>query len=107
MKRAVGLIIGILTVLAGTLFTGTAAQAADPIYTYRNQATGRCIDDTSNGFRTWTCNGTNPQRWIVHQWGNGTYRFQNVHTGRCIDDSSAGFRTWSCNSGQNQSWFRS
>ncbi len=95
----------ILSVTAGLVYASGPAQAADPIFTYQNQITNRCMDDTSQGFRTWPCNDTNPQRWIVHAWADGTYRFQNVNTGRCIDDSSQGFRTWPCNSGQNQSWF--
>jgi hypothetical protein len=92
-------------VLLLPLFVTPSAHAADPIYTYKNQATARCIDDTDQGFRTWTCNGTNPQRWWVKDWGDGTFRFQNVNTGRCIDDSDQGFRTWTCNAGQNQSWY--
>jgi len=96
---------------AGGLSAGTADTAigtrVDPINIYQNQATRRCMDDTDHGgFRTWTCNGTPAQRWIVHRWPDNTYRFQNLNTGRCIDDNSAnGFRTRTCNTSPNQSWY--
>ncbi|MFJ7087517.1 hypothetical protein ACIQU8_30310 [Streptomyces griseus] len=31
---------------------------------FQNQATGRCIDDSSLGFRTWACNDTAFQSWF-------------------------------------------
>ncbi|WP_228990485.1 RICIN domain-containing protein [Streptomyces sp. DH8] len=75
--------------------------------TFRNQATGRCLDDTNNGFRTWSCNGTNPQLWDVRVWGDGTRQLRNVNTQRCIEDSHAhGLRTvGSCSSAAEQSWW--
>ncbi|MFF1615790.1 RICIN domain-containing protein [Amycolatopsis sp. NPDC058278] len=85
------------------------AVVADAVNTFKNQATGRCIDDSSAGFRTWTCNTSTNQKWNVHIWGDGTRQLKNQATGRCIDDSSAGFRTWTCWPGSdpnsaNQSW---
>jgi hypothetical protein len=78
----------------------------DGTFRFQNVNTGRCIDDSDQGFRTWTCNAGQNQSWYVTYWGDGTRRFQNQATGRCMDDSGNGFRTWSCNTGQNQSWFR-
>jgi hypothetical protein len=109
MRRTIGLLFGILTVAAGLLVAPSAAQAGagDPIYIYKNQGTSRCIDDTFNGgLREYACNYTDPQRWRVHQWADGTVRLQDVYTNHCLDDTvDSGFRTWDCNSGENQSWW--
>lgn len=104
MRRSISMLLGIVTVAAAVLIAAPAAQAADPIWSYSNQGTGKCIDDTPAGFRTYNCNGTNAQRWIVHTWNDGTVRLQNVNTGRCMDDSAT-FRTLPCNSSTNQSWW--
>jgi hypothetical protein len=86
--------------------SGAVAPAADPIQTFQNQNTGRCIDDTdSGGFRTFSCNGTRPQQWRVHVFLDGTRRLQNVNTGRCMFDSNGGFFTTSCDASTNESWF--
>lgn len=84
---------------------GAPARADDAIQSLRNQATGRCMDDTSNGFRTWSCNGSSPQLWNVHVWGDGTRQLRNNNTGRCIEDTDNGFRTVNCNSSPEQSWW--
>src|SRR4051812_19944208 len=122
MMRALGRLLGVVMVMAGSLMmapaaiahpagglsAGTAGTAigtrVDPVHIYQNQATGRCMDDSANGLRTRTCNGTYAQQWIVHRWDDGTYRFQNRATGRCIDDSANGLRTLPCNMSPNQSW---
>jgi Ricin-type beta-trefoil lectin domain-like len=84
----------------------SAAAAVDPVWGYRNQATKRCLDDTpEGGFRIYACNGSNPQKWRVHTWRDGTVRFQNLRTGKCMDDSNLGFRTFACNSTKFQSWY--
>jgi Ricin-type beta-trefoil lectin domain len=86
--------------------SGGVSPAADPIETFQNQNTGRCIDDTDNGgFRTFACNGTRPQQWRVHVFNDGTRRLQNVNTGRCMFDSNGGFRTVTCDTSTNVSWF--
>lgn len=106
MRRVLVALAGLTVILAGLLVHPQAAGAADPVWSYRNQATNRCMDDTNEGgFRTWPCNGTNPQRWTVHTWNDGTVRFQNNATGRCIYDSNTGFRTMPCDSSTNQSWW--
>jgi hypothetical protein len=104
MGRKFTALLGVLTV-AAVLIAAPAAHAADPIVSYSNQGTGKCIDDTPAGFRTWTCNGTNAQRWIVHTWADNTVRFQNVNTGRCMEDTPSVFRTSPCNSSEAQSWW--
>jgi hypothetical protein len=83
-----------------------AAPAADPVQTFQNQNTGRCIDDTNQGFRTFPCNGSPAQRWSVHVFNDGTRRLQSANTGRCMFDSDTGFHTVSpCDTSRNQSWF--
>ncbi|MEV4440763.1 RICIN domain-containing protein [Streptomyces sp. NPDC049577] len=91
----------------GTLSVrNSPAGATDAIQTFRNQATGRCMDDTTNGgFRTWSCNGSGPQKWNVHVWNDGTRQLRNINTGRCIEDTDNGLRTVICNSSPEQSWW--
>ncbi|GGR27105.1 RICIN domain-containing protein [Streptomyces netropsis] len=82
------------------------ARADDVVQSFRNQATGRCMDDTNNGFRTWSCNGSTPQKWSVHVWGDGTRQLRSLNTGRCVEDTDNGFRTVAtCNSNPEQSWW--
>lgn len=82
------------------------ARADDAIQSFRNQATGRCMDDTDNGFRTWSCNGSSPQLWTVHTWDDGTRQLRNINTGRCVEDTDNGFRTvGTCSSSPEQSWW--
>lgn len=82
------------------------ARVADATQSFRNQATGRCMDDTDNGFRTWSCNGSNPQLWDVKVWDDGTRQLRNVNTNRCVEDSDNGFRTvGTCSSSPAQSWW--
>ena len=53
-----------VTLGSGPTFASPSVPAADPIQTFQNQNTGRCIDDTnSGGFRTFPCNGTPAQQW--------------------------------------------
>ncbi|WP_405861710.1 hypothetical protein OG361_40095 [Streptomyces sp. NBC_00090] len=44
--------------------THAPARTQDVVQSFRNQATDRCMDDTSNGFRTWPCNSTPYQSWF-------------------------------------------
>ncbi|MFJ3326056.1 RICIN domain-containing protein [Streptomyces griseus] len=73
---------------------------------FQNQATGRCIDDTDNGFRTWSCNGSYAQKWNIISWTDGTRQLRSVNTARCMEDTDNGFRTvQTCNSSREQSWW--
>jgi hypothetical protein len=76
----------------------------------RSKGTGRCLDDSSKGLRTFRCwPGSNPnskfQSWFVKRFDDGTIRFQNQATKRCLDDSGKGLRTFTCNTTKFQSWF--
>jgi hypothetical protein len=46
------------------LLPAATASAADAVNTFKNQATNRCIDDSSAGFRTWACNSGQNQSWF-------------------------------------------
>jgi Ricin-type beta-trefoil lectin domain-like len=108
MTRTIRVLLAMLIMATGMLVAAPAAHATSTSgpWSLSNQWSGKCLDDTSNGFRMWACNGTNPQKWIQLNWNDGTVRFQNVNTGRCIDHTyDFGLRTWGCNSGQNQSWW--
>lgn len=121
MKNILVVLLGIASVASAFVIAPGAARAGstnpdkesdelspdnDVVQTFRNQNTNRCIDDTDSGFRTWPCNGTDPQKWIVHQFQDGTVRFQNVYTRRCIYDANDGFRTvTNCDSSTNESWY--
>ncbi|MET9415679.1 RICIN domain-containing protein [Streptomyces klenkii] len=97
-----------VTSLVATVPMASAAPAGaeDVVQSFRNQATGKCMDDTNNGFRTWSCNGSTPQKWSVHVWGDGTRQLRSANTGRCVEDTDNGFRTvGSCSSAPEQSWW--
>ncbi|WP_431907026.1 RICIN domain-containing protein [Nonomuraea jabiensis] len=80
------------------------AAAQDVINTFRNRATGRCLDDSGAGLRSFACNGLNFQQWKVTVDGFGHRTLQNVNTGRCLDDSGAGLRAFPCNGLTFQKW---
>jgi hypothetical protein len=69
-----------------------------------NAYTNRCIDDSGMGFRTFSCNNSDNQRWTIVRRGDGAIQLHNQSTNRCMDDSGAGFRTWTCNPNYQQWW---
>ena len=87
------------SVAALAFLPATTASAADAVNTFKNQGTNRCIDDTNQGFRTWDCNGTPAQNWIVHTWRDGTVQLKNANTNRCTraraSSRSPGDGSWS------------
>jgi hypothetical protein len=50
-------------VTIGLPLPATAADTAQEVSTFRNRVTGRCLDDSGAGLRTFTCNGLRLQRW--------------------------------------------
>ncbi|GAA4524276.1 RICIN domain-containing protein [Amycolatopsis samaneae] len=63
------------------------AGSADVVNTFRNLATGGCLDDSAkSGLRTFGCNKYDYQRWNAHP-RNGYVQLRNLATGRCLDDS--------------------
>ncbi|PJE96732.1 hypothetical protein CUT44_17020 [Streptomyces carminius] len=103
LKRAAA--VGVSAAALALLPLGGASAATNAVNTFQNQGTGRCIDDTSNGFRTWDCNNSAAQQWNVHKWADGTVQLRNLNTGRCMYDGDQGFKTATCDSSTNQSWF--
>lgn len=81
------------------------ADAAAVIQTFRNQGSGLCMDDTNVAFRTYRCNGTNPQKWRVRTLWPNTRELRNVNTGRCIEDGRDNLRTWRCDESGYQKWY--
>lgn len=69
---------------------------------YKNQATGRCLDDSQQyGLRPFGCNGLDYQLFQI----TGGAAIINNHTGRCLDDSPQfHLRSFPCNGLQYQRW---
>ncbi|MEV5411584.1 RICIN domain-containing protein [Thermopolyspora sp. NPDC052614] len=90
--------------------TATVTKSAETssaqrvINTFRNRATGRCLDDSGAGLRSFPCNGLSFQKWNVTVDDFGHRTIQNQNTGRCLDDSGAGLRTFPCNGLTFQKW---
>ncbi|MPY52327.1 RICIN domain-containing protein [Streptomyces acidicola] len=108
LRRAAGLTAASI---AGAFSLGIAgastAQAADVVNTFKNQATGNCLEGIEDGrARSYPCVGTSTQQWNVHQWADSTRELKNLKTGLCLDDSNAfGLRTFPCNATPFQSWY--
>ncbi|MFF4761081.1 RICIN domain-containing protein [Streptomyces sp. NPDC001292] len=78
----------------------------DEVWTLKNQATGRCLDDSdAYGLRSYFCNASTFQSWKIRRWNDGTRELKSQATGRCVDDSDAyGLRAYPCNATPFQSW---
>jgi hypothetical protein len=90
---------------AGTRVTKAALRAADPVQTFRNVATGRCLDDSNLGVRTFSCNGMDFQKWEVHVFQDGTRRLKNIATGQCLSSGGGRLSMGGCNSSREVSWW--
>lgn len=92
-------------VTAGAVAHAVPARAATIVAVLQNENTKRCIDDSqAYGLRSYPCNGTNYQKWVLGYYGNGN-SYRNIATGRCIDDSQAyGLRSFPCNNLAYQDW---
>ncbi|WP_052591713.1 RICIN domain-containing protein [Luteipulveratus mongoliensis] len=102
---AAGLVAAAAPILAVPAMHASAAQG-DPTNTFRNLASGRCLDDSNEGLRMFSCNGGDFQKWEVHKWNDDTRELRNKATGRCLDHSEAyGLRTYPCNKSKWQSWY--
>ncbi len=74
-------------------------------YAWKNVRTARCIDDSVQGLRAFTCNGRDFQKWKVTPAGNGWFVLKNVHTGLCLDYSPRyRLRAIRCSSADYQQW---
>ena len=92
--------------VSGVLLTGLAAPAdAGVTRTYRNLATGYCLDsNAARAVYTLGCNGGSYQKWDVSGTDSATV-FRNLATGFCLDSNTDGrVYTLRCNGGSFQKW---
>ncbi|MFD0392680.1 ricin-type beta-trefoil lectin domain protein [Streptomyces nogalater] len=82
----------------GTRVTKAVSRAADPVQTFRNVATNKCLDDSSAGVRTFDCNNLDFQKWEVHVFQDGTRRLRNIATGQCLASGGGRLTMGGCNS---------
>ncbi|EYF07632.1 RICIN domain-containing protein [Chondromyces apiculatus] len=85
-------------------------------YVIRSVATGKCLDiassNTANGGRvqSWTCNGTNAQKFHVSPTGDGFFKIVNVNSNKALDvkevstAANAEVQQWEYGGGANQQW---
>jgi hypothetical protein len=117
LRRLILLATAFFAISATLLISSPTAQAAavnptapgdvgiyDVINTFRNQASGLCLDG-GNSNLLFTCNGTAWQQWNVHVWADGTRELRNVATGQCLDSVSMGVFTSPCDTSTDQSWY--
>ncbi|MEU8892626.1 ricin-type beta-trefoil lectin domain protein [Streptomyces sp. NPDC048442] len=112
-SRFARLVTGMCAVTALTLATlpAATASAAAGVQTFKNRATGACLDDSQHGLRPMPCGpADNPhQRWTVYDKGGNVRVLKNVATGACLDDSDEhGLRAFACGDGTEkyQRWQR-
>ena len=99
-------IAALLAALVMGLLSAATPASAEEVVVWKNQFTGKCLDDSEYGLRTYPCNGGPFQKWIITRWADGTQRFMNQMTKKCLDDSvEAGLRTFGCNKLTYQSFF--
>ncbi|GAA2230458.1 RICIN domain-containing protein [Streptomyces nogalater] len=89
----------------GTRVTKAVSRAADPVQTFRNVATNKCLDDSSAGVRTFDCNNLDFQKWEVHVFQDGTRRLRNIATGQCLASGGGRLTMGGCNSSREVSWW--
>lgn len=66
-----------------------AASGVQAVQSYRNQATGECLNSSPNGFMwTYPCDGSSRRQWNVISHSDGTRGFKNIGNGYCLDDSA-------------------
>lgn len=82
----------------------TVHSLSDGSRQLRNQASGRCIADTSTGLRIQDCTTSPAQRWTLNAGSGEAIAVKNTVTGHCLDDSNAGLRTLPCASTRHQAW---
>ncbi|GAA0279134.1 RICIN domain-containing protein [Cryptosporangium japonicum] len=100
--------------VVGGALAGIAVAAAVPsaavagtYTTYRDLATGFCLDSNGEG-RAYTlgCNGGSFQKWVLRS-ADGGVTLRNLATGFCLDSNTAGrVYTLACNGGNYQVWTR-
>lgn len=113
MKSLTRVIVVLLVTAAGAVTATTAdAAASGPGYAglggtrvIKSNATGRCLDDSAYGLRTFPCNGLDFQKFNVTNNPDGTHYLVNRSTGRCVEDAPSGIRAARCNGFYRQRWY--
>ncbi|MEU0949842.1 RICIN domain-containing protein [Streptomyces canus] len=107
--RRAGMVAALCLVVSAAVNTASAAPQADPIQTFRNKASGNCLDHNNiDGVRQYPCNSGDWQKWRVHRFNDGTRRLQNVATGKCLTYNGLGgwyLDAFDCGTSQEESWF--
>jgi len=107
--RRAGMVAALCLVVSTAANTASAAPQADAIQTFRNKASGNCLDHNNiDGVRQYPCNGGDWQKWRVHVFGDGTRRLQNVATGMCLTYNQLGgdlVDVTGCGTLQEESWY--
>lgn len=80
-----------------------AVASGQPVW---NGHTNRCLEDSNSaGLRTYTCNGSDYQKWQISSPNGADVILRNAVTGNCLDDSySGGLRMYACNNLEYQNW---
>jgi hypothetical protein len=103
------------TAVANAAMAQTAmAPAATPagpdvaqFHRFRNVHTGRCIDDSDIGLRSFSCNGGVFQLWdmdFTGPAGAGWWSIRSHATGACLQDLDSGLFGGACDGGIRESW---
>ncbi|WP_433796725.1 RICIN domain-containing protein [Actinoplanes sp. CA-252034] len=102
------LVVALIAAASTTVVTATPASA-DTVQTFRNRATGLCLDDSIEfSLRQFTCNNSLYQRWNVHVFGDGTRQLRNEETRRCFgsrrNGSTVELIVGACTATPSKSW---
>ncbi|UJB46242.1 RICIN domain-containing protein [Streptomyces sp. A1-5] len=105
--------LAVLPAVAALGVLTASPASADEIETFKNVATGKCLDAQVIDGGAWRvyvndCNSGDNQKWIVHVWNDGTRQLGNKAVqGLClgVDPQSGSVGAWGCNSEPNNSWF--
>ncbi|MFD9394277.1 RICIN domain-containing protein [Streptomyces sp. NPDC060000] len=102
---------------AGLLAAGgiqPAQAASHPVFVWKSQKSGRCVDADLNTIRVngtkvqlWDCNLSTQQNWVLY--GDGTIR--SSKSGKCLDAdlntigaNGTKVQLWDCNGSLQQKW---
>jgi predicted alpha-1,6-mannanase (GH76 family) len=80
---------------AGTGFTQTSGITSGEIYTFKSKLSNKLLNvsnssiDNNANIDCWSDTGSDAERWIVTQIGNGVYTLTNVATGKLLHIASS------------------
>lgn len=102
---SLALLVGLSSAAAGTTGEDIRPQSGSLNIVF-NDHTGRCLDASySFGIRSYPCNGSVYQEWIVFTADGGyTRTLMNNATGWCLVDNAAGVGGVRCNGQEATNW---